>query len=164
MLDNFHSLIPETQTNFGYALPNASTTSDVAAVRGRIVKIGASAVPASYIEFGTSRHVASAIIALMSVQPQVRAAVNIRHDSKLVRICKSLFEISSYDRATEPARIKRKEGGTVNWGIRDALTKNPRAEVIYHEGDVGKEPMINVFGRRPKDVVEKIKRILKNYQ
>lgn len=163
-LANFHLLIPETQTNFAYALHDAESVSEVAAVRGRIVKIGNAAVPASYIEFGASRHVASAIIAYMSVQPAVRAAVNIRHNSKLVKICKSLFEVSSYDRKSEPAKIKHVEGSTIKWGTREALKNNPRADIIYHEGDFGKEPMINVFGKRPKDVVEKINRILKNYQ
>ena len=163
-LRDFHSLIPETQTNFAYALPEAAGVSDVAAVRGRIVRIGKTAVPASYIEFGASKHVASAILAFMTVQPAVRSAINIRLDKKLVSVCKSLFKVSSYDRQSEPARIKRKEGATVRWGTRAALAKNPRAEVIYHTGDLGKEPMINVFGRTPGDVVEKIKKILKNYQ
>jgi hydroxymethylpyrimidine/phosphomethylpyrimidine kinase len=163
-LSRFHLLIPETQTNFAYALPDASSISDVAGVRGRIVKIGNSAVPASYIEFGASKHVASAVLSYMTHQPSVRAAINIRHDERLVRLCKTTFETSSYDRTEEPAKIKRKEGATVSWGTGAALARNPRAEVIYHEGDIGKEPMINVFGRTPSEVVGKIKRILKNYQ
>jgi hydroxymethylpyrimidine kinase / phosphomethylpyrimidine kinase / thiamine-phosphate diphosphorylase len=163
-LSDFHSLIPETQTNFAYAMPEAAGVFDVAAVRGRIVRIGKAAVPASYIEFGASKHVASAVLAYMTVQPAVRSAINIRLDKKLVSACRSLFKVSSYDRQAEHVGIKRKEGATVGWGTRAALAKNPSAEVIYHMGDVGKEPMINVFGRTPGDVVEKIKKILKNYQ
>jgi hydroxymethylpyrimidine/phosphomethylpyrimidine kinase len=163
-LSDFHSLIPETQTNFVYALPEAAGLFDVAAVRGRIVKIGRAAVPASYIEFGASRHVASAVLAYMTVQPSVRSATNIRLDKNVVRACRSLFKVSSYDRKAEPAGIKRREGATVSWGTRVALARNPDAEVIYHTGDIGKEPMINIFGRTPGDVVEKIKKILKNYQ
>jgi predicted fused transcriptional regulator/phosphomethylpyrimidine kinase len=30
-------------------------------------------------------------------------------------------------------------------------------------GDVGKEPMVNVFGRNPGEVLSKIKTILKSY-
>lgn len=164
VLKHFHRLIPETQTNFAYALPDAREASDVAAVRGRIVRIGNAAVPASYIEFGASKHVASAIIAYMRIQPSVRAAINIRHDDYLVRLCRNHYEVSSYDRMAEPAKIKSKEGSSVNWGTSQALAKNPKAEVIYHTGDIGREPMINIFGRTPGDVVEKIKTILKNYQ
>lgn len=163
MLDGFYKLIPETQTNFAYALFNAVDVSDVAAVRGRIIKIENTAAPASYIKFGASSHVASAVIAYMSVNPDFRSAINIRFDERIVDVCKSLFSVASYDRTKEPKKIKRKEGSTVAWGILAALSKNPLADVIYHTGDIGKEPMISLFGRNPTEVVNKIKAILKNY-
>lgn len=159
-LEGFAGLIPETQTNFAYALPGAETHADVAAVRGRIAKAGDSAVPVSRIEFGASRHMASAVLAYMAARPAYRSVINIRFDPALVKVCKSLFEVSSYDRAREPRGVKRKEGSTIAWGTKSALVRNPRAEVIYHEGDVGKEPMITVFGRSPADVAGKVEKIL----
>ncbi|WKT57152.1 thiamine-phosphate synthase family protein [Candidatus Nitrosotenuis chungbukensis] len=33
-------------------------------------------------------------------------------------------------------------------------------DAIYHTGDIGKEPMIIVFGKNPKQVVAKISKIL----
>ena len=161
--DRFYSLIPETQTNFAYALSNAVNISDVAAVRGRIIKIENTAVPASYIQFGASKHVASAVLAYMTVNHDFRSAINIRFDDRIIDVCKSLFSVSSYDRAQEPKTIKRREGSSVAWGINTALSKNRFADVIYHRGDIGKEPMITVFGRNPAEVVSKIKAILKNY-
>jgi hydroxymethylpyrimidine/phosphomethylpyrimidine kinase len=162
-LDRFYKLIPETQTNFVYALPNAVDLSEAAGVRGRIVKIGSMAVPASYIEFGASRHMAAAVIGYMRVNPAFRSVINIRFTDALVRICKKLFVVSSYDRSREPVGVKKKEGSSVSWGTMQALSKNPRAEVIYHRGDLGKEPMITVFGRNPAEVAAKIEAILKNY-
>jgi hydroxymethylpyrimidine kinase / phosphomethylpyrimidine kinase / thiamine-phosphate diphosphorylase len=161
MLDGFYKLIPETQTNFVYALADAVDISDVAAVRGRIVKIDNMAAPVSYVNFGASSHVASAVIAYMSVNPAFRSAINIRFEERLVKICRGLFSVASYDRSREPKKIKRKEGSSVSWGILAALSKNPKADVIYHMGDVGKEPMIIVFGRNPTQIVERIKAILK---
>ena len=161
MLDGFYRLIPETQTNFAYALLNAVDISDVAGVRGRIIKIENTAAPASYIKFGASSHVASAVLAYMSVNPDFRSAINIRFDERIVNVCKSLFSVASYDRTKEPKKIKRKEGSSVAWGILAALSRNPRADVIYHTGDIGKEPMITLFGRSPAEIVERIKRILK---
>ncbi len=162
-LGSFYKIIPETQTNFVYALPNATDSSEVAGVRGRIVRIGNTAVPASYIEFGASKHMASAVIGYMRVNPAFQSVINIRFSDDLVKICKSLFSVSSYDRSKEPRGIKRKEGSSVSWGTMQALSKNPKAEVIYHRGDIGKEPMITVFGRNPSEVAGKIKAILKNY-
>ena len=161
MLEGFYMLIPETQSNFAYALLNAVDISDVAAVRGRIIKIENTTAPASYVKFGASSHVASAVITYMSVNPDFRSAINIRLDERIVDVCKSLFSVSSYDRTKEPKKIKRKEGSTVAWGILAALSKNPLADVIYHRGDLGKEPMITLFGRNPAEIVERIKKILK---
>jgi len=161
--DGFYRLIPETQTNFVYALPDAEDATEVAGVRGRIVRSGNTAVPVSYIEFGASRHMASAVIGYMRVNPAFRSVINIRFSDDLVKICKSLFSVSSYDRSKEPNGIKRKEGSSVLWGTMQALSKNPNAEVIYHKGDIGKEPMITIFGRNPNEVAAKIKEILKNY-
>jgi hydroxymethylpyrimidine/phosphomethylpyrimidine kinase len=162
-LDGLYKLIPETQTNFVYALPEAVEISDVAGVRGRIVRVGNRAVPASYVEFGASHHVASAVVAYMSVKPAFRSAINIRLDDRLVKVCKSLFQVASYDRSKEPKSVKKKEGSSVSWGTLYALARNPRAEVIYHAGDIGKEPMITIFGKNPAEVAGKIKTILENY-
>ncbi|MDQ3847830.1 MAG: bifunctional hydroxymethylpyrimidine kinase/phosphomethylpyrimidine kinase, partial [Thermoproteota archaeon] len=98
MLDGLYRLIPETQTNFAYAIPDASNISDVAAVRGRIVKIENTAVSASYVKFGASSHVASAVIAYMSVKPEFRAAINLKFDNRIVNVCNSLFRVTNYDR------------------------------------------------------------------
>lgn len=163
-VDRFYTLIPETQTNFVYALPNAVDISDVAGVRGRITKVENIAIPASYIKFGASSHVASAVISYMSINPDFRSAINIRFDDRIVGVCKSLFSVSSYDRAHEPKTVKRREGSSMAWGTLAALSKNRFADVIYHRGDIGKEPMINIFGRNPAEVVSKIKTILKNYE
>jgi hydroxymethylpyrimidine kinase / phosphomethylpyrimidine kinase / thiamine-phosphate diphosphorylase len=160
MLDGFYRVIPETQTNFAYALLDAANISDVAAVRGRIIKIENTAAPASYVKFGASSHVASAIIAYMSINPNFRSAINIRFDERIVDVCKSLFSVAGYDRTKEPKRIKRREGSSVAWGVLAALSKNPRADVIYHTGDVGKEPMITLFGRNPAEIVARINRLL----
>jgi hydroxymethylpyrimidine/phosphomethylpyrimidine kinase len=163
MLDGFYRLIPETQTNFAYALPDAADMSEVAGVRGRIVRIGNTAVPASYIEFGASKHMASAIIGYMRVNPSFRSVINIRFNDRLVKVCKKLFTVSSYDRSKEPKGVKKKEGSSVSWGTVQALSKSPKADVVYHTGDIGKEPMIIVFGKNPSEVATKIKAILKNY-
>jgi hydroxymethylpyrimidine kinase/phosphomethylpyrimidine kinase len=162
-LDGLYRLIPETQTNFAYALPDAANHSEVAAVRGRMARAGNAVVQVSRVEFGASRHMASAVLAYMSIRPATRAVANIRFGQEVLAACKTLFkeQVSSYDRSKEPADVKKKEGSTISWGTRAALAKNPKAEVIYHKGDVGKEPMITVFGRSPAEVVYKIEQILK---
>jgi hydroxymethylpyrimidine kinase / phosphomethylpyrimidine kinase / thiamine-phosphate diphosphorylase len=109
---------------------------------------------------------ASAIIGYMRVNPLIRSVINIRFNDELVKICKNLFSGSSYDRSREPNGHQEKARLQCDMGyIAGALSKNPRADIIiYHKGDIGKEPMIiTVFGKNPGKVAAKIKEILKNY-
>ena len=163
-LQGFARLIPETATNFAYAIPDASSAADVAAVRGRIVRSGDAAVPVSRVEFGASRHMASAVIAYMKIRPSMCSVINIRYEGKLVEACRSLFSVSNYERSKEPSGTRSKEGSSVYWGTSAALAKNPSADIIYHKGARGKEPMITVFGKSPTDVLGKIEKILKAYR
>jgi len=161
MLYEFGKLVPETQCNIVFALADAKSVLDVAGVKGRIVKLEHMARAVSNVEFGASKHVASAVLSYMKFDPIIRSGMNIKYDEQILSICKSIFQTSEYDRRTEPANIKKKEGKTIIWGIRNALLKNRNAQVVYHKGDIGKEPMIILFGRDPNEVLEKIKRILR---
>lgn len=159
-MKNFADLIPETQSNLVYAIPNARRIEDVAGVNGRIVKAGDKSVPTSGIKFGASKHVASSILEYMKINQIIRSALNIKNDKNILNTCKKLFTVSFYERNFEPRKIKETEGNSISWGIKMALLKNPDADIIYHSGDVGKEPMIIIFGQGPQDVVDKVKKIL----
>ena len=161
-IKNFERLIPETQSNIVYAIPSAKNVEDVAGVDGRIVKVGNRAVPSSSIKFGASRHVATSILEYMKFNQLVRSALNIKNDEKILDKCNRLFSITHYEREKEPRTIKNKEGNSIPWGVNQALSENPNADIIYHKGDIGKEPMIIIFGQNPRDVVNKVKRILSN--
>jgi hydroxymethylpyrimidine/phosphomethylpyrimidine kinase len=70
----------------------------------------------------------------------------------------------SFDRREEPVEVKEREGSTLEWGTKRALEGvKEMPDVIYDEGEVGKEPMIRVLGRDPMAVVEKVMRIGKAY-
>jgi hydroxymethylpyrimidine/phosphomethylpyrimidine kinase len=161
-IKDFEKLIPECQSNIAYAIPNAQNIEDVAGVSGRIVKAGDRSVPTSGVKFGASIHVASSILEYMKTNQLVRSAINIKNDKRILDKCKSLFRVTHYERKLEPKTIKNKEGRTISWGVCRALTKNPGADIIYHTGDIGKEPMILIFGENPQQVVEKVIRILDN--
>jgi len=161
-IKNFEKLIPETQSNIAYAIPYAKKIEDVAGVNGRIVKVGDRSIPTSGIKFGASRHVASSILEYMKINQLVRSALNIKNDKKILDKCNRLFRVTHYERKLEPKTIKNKDGKSVSWGVTRALSKNPDADIIYHTGDMGKEPMIIIFGQNPQEVVDKVKKILNN--
>lgn len=156
------ALIPEVQTNFGYALPYAETAGDVAAFPGRIVrlydKITAVAGPA----FGASRHIAAIILTVMRYHPEYRAAINIRFSEELVARCKKLgWTVYSFDRSKEPREVKEQEGSTLEWGTDSIVSRQENVpDIIFDRGDMGKEPMIRILGKDPEDVVGKIRALI----
>jgi hydroxymethylpyrimidine/phosphomethylpyrimidine kinase len=161
-LDDVSSLIPECQTNFVFAKENAKSNNDVVGVLGRIVKAGSDIVVAGNLEYGASRHVAAAVLSVQKKFPHIRSALNLKFDENLLRkFTKTRSKISSYDRAHEPKATKLKENSSISWGVRDAIKNSVSSpDVVYHRGDFGKEPMIIVFGKNPKQVVSKVAKML----
>jgi len=151
-------LVPEVQSNLGYALPFAETHADVAAFPGRLVRLGEKLVAVSSPRFGASRHIAAIILTAMRRDSAFRSAMNIRFSEARIRQCKALgWEVRSFDRAHEPGHIKEQEGGTLEWGTQAVLSEGPEIpDVIYDRGEIGKEPMIRVLGRSPEEVVKKV--------
>lgn len=161
-LKDAHELIPECQTNFVYSKQDPRSISDVLGVSGRIVKAGKRLVVAGNLEYGGSKHVATAVLTMQKKFPKIRSAINIKYDKKTVeRLQKTKHKISSYDRSDEPANTKNKENSSISWGIEHAIRGSKYApDIIYHTGDMGKEPMIIVFGENPRQVLTKISKIL----
>jgi hydroxymethylpyrimidine kinase/phosphomethylpyrimidine kinase len=150
----FSQLIPESQSNIGMSLREPESPLDVAAVPGRIVKIGDRVKASASPQFGASKHVAAAILAAVRHDPSIRAAINIRYEPNLVRICERLgLTLSSYDRSLEPAEVKEREGGTIPWGTEQAIKKMGRVpDLVYHTGDYGKEPMAVILGKSAREI------------
>jgi hydroxymethylpyrimidine kinase / phosphomethylpyrimidine kinase / thiamine-phosphate diphosphorylase len=161
-IKNFYLLIPETKTNFVYSLESPKNYSDVAGVLGRITNIGEKIRIPNVVEFGASTHVANGVIAANRFNNLFRAAINIKNDNKILEICKTNFICSFYLREDEPLENKNKERRTISWGIKNAMEKIPNADIVFHYGDYGKEPMIMIFGKNPHDVIDKVKIIIYN--
>jgi hydroxymethylpyrimidine/phosphomethylpyrimidine kinase len=151
-------LMPEVQSNLGYALPFAEIHADVAAFPGRLVRLEDRIMAVSSPRFGASRHVATIILTTMRHNPAFRSAMNIRFSEAKIRQCQALgWEVRSFDRAREPRHVKEREGGTLEWGTEAVLSQTPKIpDVIYDYGEVGKEPMIRILGRTPGEVVDKV--------
>ena len=158
-IKNVHKIIPECQTNFVLAKKRPKTIRDVLGVSGRLVKSGKEIMTAGEIIYGGSHHVGTAVIEVNKKFPNIRSGLNIKFDPKIISKAKSCgLEVLSYDRKEEPKKSKLREGSSIKWGINYTLkTKSP--DVIYHKGDVGKEPMILVFGDTPNDVIKKISKM-----
>ena len=128
----------------------------------KIVKTGNAVTMAGNLEYGGSKHVATAVITINKKFPTILSAINLKFQNETIdKLKENGFTVKNYDRTKEPKSIKNKEGSSIEWGITHSLknSKNP-PDVIFHKGDFGKESMIIIFGTTPNSVLEKISKIL----
>ncbi len=150
--------IPEVGSNLCYALSCAKGVDEVAGFPSRIIKFKGRAVALSDPEFGASSHVARLVLTAMKWRGVLRSAMNIALRDEFLDGCKSAgLKVIFIDRKDEPCR--EKEGGSMEWVTDRAFSMDPYVDVVYDRGDVGKEPMIRVFGLDPMDVVSKVLKI-----
>jgi len=161
-IKNIYKIIPEVQTNFVFSKPKPRTIHDILGVSGRIVKASKSVIPAGNLEYGGSRHMGSALLQMSSKFPNTRSAINIKFDKKIIKKAKAKkLLVKSYQRSVEPLKTKSKEGRTISWGIKEIIKNTKKApDLVYHTGDIGKEPMIILFGKNPKEVLDKLAKII----
>lgn len=161
-IKNISQQIPECQTNFVFSKKSPKSIKDVLGISGRIVKTGKSVTKVGNLEYGGSKHVATAILTMNKKFPQILSAINIKFQKEIiVKLEKNGFLVKNYDRKKEPKSIKKEEGSSIKWGIKNAIkySKEP-PDAIFHKGDFGKEPMIIVFGTTPDSIIKKISKVL----
>ena len=152
--------IPEVGMNFAYAKDNAESYEDICSIDGRIYKTKDKIKCYNNLDFGVSKHVSSIILAAMSFDKSYRSAINIKYSKENLKLCKKAdFKIGTFNRKYEPSDIK----STMEWGTKNAISKlGYIPDVIYDLGDVGKEPMIRIIGKNPKDVLIKLEKMVKS--
>jgi hydroxymethylpyrimidine/phosphomethylpyrimidine kinase len=151
-------VIPEVQSNLGYALPDATHIRDIAAVPGRIVRVGDGVGILCEPAFGASQHIARIILTVLKYNQEYRSAMNIRFSGEIIHACTALgYDVDSFNRSEEPTKIQSKEGSSLEWGTETVLKRRKNIpDIIFDRGDMGKEPMIRVLGKSPHDVVDKV--------
>lgn len=157
-IDLFYTLIPECQTNFVFSKVNPKSINDVVGISGRIIKSKNKIIIAGGLEYGGSKHVATAVVEISKKFPEIRSAINIKYNKTILhKLAKMNYNIISYNRLKEPNKIKSMENKSISWGIKNSLRSTKETpDVIFHKGDIGKEPMILIFGKEPFDVIHKI--------
>ena len=152
-------LVPEVGINVGYALPFATDSNDVAALKGRIIRVGNSIDTPAHIDYGTSTHVSRIVLTAMRFDHRSRAVMNLRFSDELVETMRNKgLEVAEFDRKDEPEGVS-----TMEWGTERAILDLGRVpDAIFDRGSVGKEPMLRLLGSSPSGIVTKLSQILKD--
>jgi len=151
-------LIPEVGMNIAMAIPYAQDIDEVAAIEGRIVKTSEGARAVGSPKFGCSSHLAKYILEIIKHNEKKMAALNLKFSDDTLRILEQRnMTTSFYDRKKEPKEIKMVEGMTIPWGVKEAIKRVGKVpDVIYHRGDIGKEPMLVIFGDQANELAKLI--------
>ncbi|MCR8454081.1 MAG: bifunctional hydroxymethylpyrimidine kinase/phosphomethylpyrimidine kinase [Crenarchaeota archaeon] len=162
-LKEMNKLIPEVGMNVAYALNHAVDKNDIIALPGRIRATPRGPKACAPPDFGASQHLASYILVSRDYDQSIRAAINIKFSEETIEKLRKLgLKISSYDRMKEPPEIKAIEGATIPWGTKQAIEAlgGQVPDVIYHRGDVGKEPMIVILCRDLNELMQVLEKVL----
>ena len=154
---NLAALAPEVLVNVARAAPGAVSLRDVAAVPGRLARVGGRLVARRRPRYGASRHLAEVLLA-----SGYAACINVRYDEEVERALgvlgleKFVFSSEEY-REPNPAAA----------AVREAREQGKLPRVAVDIGGRGVEPVTYIFGGSAVEVVlaaEQIARLVKGQQ
>ncbi|MFW9929164.1 MAG: bifunctional hydroxymethylpyrimidine kinase/phosphomethylpyrimidine kinase [Candidatus Thorarchaeota archaeon] len=157
---NHSRLIPEVRMNISGALPYATKKEEIAAIEGRITIVGGYPYASGEIKFGVSDHTARLILEAKKYDPSINFVMNLKYDDSWISLLhkKTSLQIQEIEREQQPVEIKNKEYSTMQWIIQETMNKMGRfPDIIWDKGAIGKEPIIRLFGKDSKDMIQKLK-------
>jgi len=162
-IGKFATLIPEVRLNISCSLPNAKNVSEIAGIDGRVTIVENFPKACGEIKFGASDHTARLVLSAKSFDNSINMVTNLKYNNNLIKNIKEQTKLTTYEfsREMEPNQMKKKEQSTMQWLIkRSAENFGKVPDIIWDKGGTGKEPIIRVFAKDSKDMIEKLKTIL----
>lgn len=148
----FALLMPEVRVNLVYALPDARTAKDVAAIDGRITVVRGFPYASGLPTWGGSDHMARLIIEARKYDPGINAGINFKCDADIIEViqqyCSEKGLIFGWiDRTNEPAEVAEKDRSSMPWKIKQLVASSGGVPKLFYEGDGwGKEPLSVALG------------------
>jgi len=145
---DFAKIIPEVRVNLAYALPHATEPSQVAAVEGRITKVGGRPRAAGLPALGASDHMARLLVETMRHEPRLRAGINFAYHIELEARLRTMgYSPVGIDRTQEPAEVAVTDRASMPWKIRKLLAATGGIPRLFYESAApGKEPLFVLLG------------------
>jgi len=153
----FSYLIPEVRVNLVYALPEAKTPSEVAAIDGRITVVRGLPHAAGMPRWGASDHMARLLIEVRKYDPTINAGINFKCDAVVTKVVQEYCSerdilFGCIDRSKEPAAVAERDRASMPWKVEQLFTRYGSIPRLFYEGEGwGKEPLFVALGN---DAVE----------
>jgi len=166
----FARLMPEVRVNLAYALPQARTPDEVAAVDGRITVVRGLPHASGLPRWGASDHMARLIIEVRKYDPTVNAGINFKCDATVIEVVRQYCAekdilFGSIDRTKEPAEAAGPDRSSMPWKIEYLKANYGGIPRLFYEGEGwGKEPLFVALGGDAVEVAEIAIEIAQRYR
>jgi hydroxymethylpyrimidine/phosphomethylpyrimidine kinase len=147
-------------------VPKAKTPDHVAAIEGRITVVNGLPLAAGSIKMGTANHTARLVLTAHAKDPETRAVINIKYIPEFIKpLADEGFFLFQIRREDQPDTVKSYEQNSMQWIISQAYSIiNKIPDIIWDCGEPEKEPMMRLFGKDAKDLIDKIKGLIRAYK
>jgi hydroxymethylpyrimidine/phosphomethylpyrimidine kinase len=135
---NTHTLLPEIRSNLVMATKDARTPEDIAGIPGRLTAVFGRITAPAYPAWGASKYTALILLEVRKIRPEIRAAMEIKYDPKLVHLMQS-HNISI-------ARLDIHEGDSLDAILKECMHEGILPDLFYSEGGFAREGAIIVTG------------------
>ena len=159
----FSILIPEVRMNISGSLQSATTQEDIAAIEGRITLINGYPQASGEIKFGVSDHTARLILSAKEYDKSINFVTNLKYNPDWIKAIQDNTDLDLQEiiRENQPLEIKKKEFSTMQWLIKESVERSGKIpDIIWDKGAMGKEPIIRLFGKNSKNIIEKLEKII----
>jgi len=159
----FSKLIPEVRMNISGSLPNATIKEDIAGIEGRITIVNGYPQASGEIKFGVSNHTARLILSAKEFDSSINYVINLKYNPNWIDLIQQNTNLALQEiiREDQPEKIKNEEFSTMQWLIKESIAiKGKIPDIIWDKGAMGKEPIIRLFSKNSKDMIEKLKKII----
>jgi len=167
---DFAALVPEVRVNLVYALPQAKTPKEIAAVDGRITVVHGKPRASGPLTWGASDHMARLILEARKCDPEINAGINFKCDGDIIKIVKQYASergITSgwIDRTKEPSDVAGPDRSSMPWKVRHLVETCGSIPRLFFEGEGwGKEPLFVVLGKNAVEVTRIALEIARRYR
>ena len=135
---NTHTLLPEIRSNLVMATRDAITPEDIAGIPGRLTAVFGRITAPAYPTWGASKYTALILLDVRKIKPEIRAAMEIKYDPKLVD------RIQSH--GISIAHLEIREGDTLDSILKRCMHEGILPDLFYTEGGFAREGAIIITG------------------
>ncbi|MEZ0345826.1 MAG: thiamine-phosphate synthase family protein [Infirmifilum sp.] len=142
-------IIPEVGTNIAYSKFKPERPEDVAAIEGRIVRTSRGARICGFPAYGASRHLARVIIEASKHDENLRSAINLKPEPRLIERLRLLG-----------VDVREIKDFSSFCPVSEALARGSRGQAFYYRDLPNLEPSLVVLAENPHVLVETVRKAL----